>query len=419
MLLSVLTALTFASSANDFFLRDGDRVAWYGDSITQAGNFAETVYPEWVEVYALTRYRDRNIRFANIGWPGDNTWGGEGGSSEQRVARELKPIDATVVSIMLGMNDAGYVPYDKRIDGIWQEWYGKLLGWMHEAAPKARFNLIRTSPYDDVTHDIAKVDDFTASMIRLPYNDVLLRFGEHVIRTAEKNKYAFVDFNRPVHDFLKTAKTAVSELAPKFIPDCIHPGTAGHLLMATQMIEAWHGSPLVSDVEIDARSSAVTRSIGAKVTSEKPLTWSALEASLPMPIDTHDPLIQFVDKTAHVADRISLQRLAVRGLRPGKYRLSIDGKAVATFTNRELTAGINLSAVATPMSEQANKLLDLTRKRAYVRHVRWHDIEWKLGPEVNAKAASAGLTKLEDDLRRQQLSTAKPKPHQFSLIRIS
>src|SRR5438045_2222148 len=53
--------------ANDFALKDGDRVLFYGDSITE-----QRLYTSYVEQYVLTRFPDRHISFINTGWGGDS-----------------------------------------------------------------------------------------------------------------------------------------------------------------------------------------------------------------------------------------------------------------------------------------------------------------------------------------------------------
>ena len=64
----VLGSLCFAASVvgADFALRDGDTVAFLGDSITAARG-----YTKIVEHYTLMRYPQRRVRFVNAGKGGD------------------------------------------------------------------------------------------------------------------------------------------------------------------------------------------------------------------------------------------------------------------------------------------------------------------------------------------------------------
>jgi lysophospholipase L1-like esterase len=412
---ALLAALAVATP---FALRDGDRVVFYGDSITEAGSFARVVYPAWVEAYTVTRFPDRDVRFWNRGWAGDTSWGGPGGSSEQRVKRDLGPLRPTVVSIMLGMNDAGYVAYDPKIDAVFREWYGKLLGWVRETAPTSRWTLIQTSPYDDLTRDPGQEEPFTASMVRLGYNGVLLRFGRHVRDAADAHRAQFVDFNAPLVRALSAAKGRDAILARRLVPDAIHPADALHLLMATELLESWQATPRVSDVEIDAARGTVDRFENAKVTGLHGLAWTCLESSLPMPIVADDPGTRFVVESERLFDRLSQQRLAVRGLRAGRYELTIDGSEVGAFSSETLAQGVNLGAYPTPMRTQALRVLELTLKRNRADRLRWREVSLGFASEDGPSAALRGLEELERKVARAQREAARPVPHRFVLRRI-
>ena len=55
--------------AADFFIHDGDRVVFLGDSITE-----QRLYTTYVEAYALTRHPPWQLSFRNVGWGGDTAW---------------------------------------------------------------------------------------------------------------------------------------------------------------------------------------------------------------------------------------------------------------------------------------------------------------------------------------------------------
>ena len=71
--LSVLL-LAGLASAQDFHLKDGDRVVFFGDSITD-----QRLYTTFTETFAVTRFPKRNITFIHSGWGGDRVTGGAGG----------------------------------------------------------------------------------------------------------------------------------------------------------------------------------------------------------------------------------------------------------------------------------------------------------------------------------------------------
>ena len=55
--------------AAEFFIHDGDRVAFLGDSITEGGK-----YTTYLQAYALTRHPQWRLTFRNVGWRGDTAW---------------------------------------------------------------------------------------------------------------------------------------------------------------------------------------------------------------------------------------------------------------------------------------------------------------------------------------------------------
>ena len=56
---------------------------------------------------------------------------------------------------------------------------------------------------------------------------------------------------------LKKANAEDAATAQKILPDRVHPSLAGHLVMAEQLLKAWHGRAIVSSVTIDAAKGKV------------------------------------------------------------------------------------------------------------------------------------------------------------------
>src|SRR5438270_8331609 len=105
---SLLLASACAANAQGAFgLRDGDRVVFYGDSITD-----QRLYTNYVETYAVTRFPNLRVSFVHSGWGGDRVTGGGGGGIEERLRRDVLAYRPTVMTIMLGMNDASYKAFD-------------------------------------------------------------------------------------------------------------------------------------------------------------------------------------------------------------------------------------------------------------------------------------------------------------------
>src|SRR5436190_18614884 len=108
--LCLVVFLTFQSRAETFALKDGDRVVFYGDSITD-----QRLYTTFTETFVVTRFPAMKVDFVHSGWGGDRVSGGGGGPVDVRLERDVFAYKPTVMTIMLGMNDGSYRAFDQGI----------------------------------------------------------------------------------------------------------------------------------------------------------------------------------------------------------------------------------------------------------------------------------------------------------------
>ncbi|MCL4401945.1 MAG: SGNH/GDSL hydrolase family protein, partial [Acidobacteria bacterium] len=145
----LILALAFCASAlaqPAFHLKAGDRVVFYGDSITD-----QRLYTTFVETYVVTRFPAMPVDFVHSGWGGDRVSGGIGGPIDLRLNRDVLPYKPTVITIMLGMNDGSYRPFDQGIFDQYANGYRGIVQNLKKALPEARITVIQPSPFDDVT----------------------------------------------------------------------------------------------------------------------------------------------------------------------------------------------------------------------------------------------------------------------------
>lgn len=395
-----------------FYLRDGDRVVFHGDSIAEQAH-----YTNFIEACVLGRYPGLRLEFFNVGWAGDTTWGtsgwdGAGGPPDLRVRRDIAPLRPTVVGVMFGMNDGGYVPYDPKIEELFRSWYGKVLRWIRDAAPGVRFSLLLTSPWDDTTRPPSFPGDHGYEG---GYNDVLLRYGEAVRALAKEHDAAFVDLNRPLVAAMARAKAKDASLAQQIVPDWIHPGLAGGALMAAEVLKAWGMGPHISSVRLDAATRSVVESQGAKIVGYDGVAWRQTDASLPFPLDIDDKTTMLAVGASDLVSALDLQTLAVSRLPSGRHRLFIDDTEVGTFTAEEWDKGINLALLPTPMLRRSLELHRLTVLKNRAFFVKWREVGLTfVGRKGTAKAESA-LEGLRKELCVKQRAVCQPRPHRFRL----
>jgi lysophospholipase L1-like esterase len=402
----LLFALASPTLAEDFYLKDGDRVVFYGDSITE-----QRLYTTFTETFAVTRFPKRHFTFVHSGWGGDRVTGGGGGRISRRLERDVFAYKPNVVTIMLGMNDASYRAFDEKIFQTYANGYRHILEELKGTLPGVRITVILPSPYDDVT----RKPNFEGG-----YNAVLVKYGEFLKQLASEMHTAVADLNTSVVEATESAYKTDPKHAEHLNFDRIHPGPGGQLLMAAALLKAWHAPATVSAVELDG--GKLVRAERAKVTEistqGKSLAWTQLDEALPFPIDTKDPDVALALKSSNVIKDLDQQSLKVTGLKASKYTLKIDGETVGEFTSEALAGGVNLAELPTPMARQAAQVHDLTRKHVNLHQHRWRQVQVPLQDELTAVGMAKVLDALDEEeakIVHKQHQTAQPKPHQFEL----
>ncbi|WP_406700655.1 SGNH/GDSL hydrolase family protein [Singulisphaera sp. Ch08] len=392
-----------------FYLKDGDRVVFYGDSITD-----QRLYTTFVETYVVTRFPAMNVSFVHSGWGGDRVTGGGGGPIDLRLKRDVLAYRPTVLTIMLGMNDGSYRPFDEKIFQTYANGMERIVEKVKAELPEVKITLIRPSPFDDVTRP---------PVFEKGYNAVLVRYGDFLKELAEKEHAKLADLNTSVVDATKKAFEADPEKAKKLNPDRVHPAPGGQLLMAAALLDAWDAPALVSDVQIklESKSEPKTQAEKTKVSdvqwNDGILKWTQLDESLPFPADLKDDVIKLAVNSSDFVKDLDQQPLKVSGLEGSDYVLSIDGEEVGSFSKDQLAEGINLALLTTPMTKQASEVHNLTLKHNNIHFTRWRSVQVPLSgiKSAHLDEAIADLDRVEAEVIDQQRAAAQPKPRRYEL----
>jgi lysophospholipase L1-like esterase len=415
--LLALFAILSVAAQPAFHLSDGDRVVFYGDSITD-----QRLYTTFVETYVRTRFPNMKVKFTHSGWGGDRVSGGGGGLVETRIYRDVAPYRPTVVTIMLGMNDARYRTFDEDLFKAYAGGYQKLVSMIRAVAPGARITAIRPSPYDEVTR---------AATVPGGYNPVLVKYGDFLAELAANERLTLADLNAPVVKMLQKANAASAADAQKIIPDKVHPGAAGHLIMAGALLKDWNAPALVSAVTISSPDGRQAKAEGTKVENLSftgPMSgaqvsgfaWTQTDEALPMPINFEDPVVALAVRSSEFVETLNRQTLKITNLRPGQYALRIDAQQVGVFTDKAFAAGLDLASLPTPMARQAAEVHQWTLKRTGIHNVRWRTLEVPLaddGIEENAAAMNA-LDELASELEERQIAAAQPVARRYEVVAV-
>lgn len=419
--------LTSSLLAGEFLIRDGDRVVFLGDSITE-----QRLYTTYIEAYALTRHPEWKLWFRNVGWGGDTSWlrqrahPNEGqlfaaNPDEQQkmvadavgrgLARDVLPLKPSVVTVKFGMNDHSYQAFREDIFGAYIRSQTQIAEVLK--ANGARVAFLTSQPIEDKRPDPDKD-------VR---NQSLRKFSDGLKEVAAKTGSTFVDQFDPYMAIMMKERTAKADA---FIGggDAVHPGPAGHTIMAWAVLKGLGATPIVSAAEINAKTSKVASALNCRIqnlsSQDGSISFERLDEALPMPID---PKATPALKIAPILQDLDRYELKVGGLAPGSYALTIDGEEAGRFTAEQLADGCNLANTPGPITSQSQEILRLVFEKNNVFFTRWRNVQlfdmpgWARGPEVEAKR-NAELARLDSEIStfESRIDTArKPKLHRFEL----
>lgn len=420
LILGVLVAAQCAWAADDTFkLKNGDKVVFYGDSITD-----QRQYSVIVETYVATRYPHLEVAFTNSGWGGDSVGGGGGGPIDTRLQRDVFAYRPSLVTIMLGMNDGGYKAETEANDEKYFSGYKHIVESIHTNLPQARILAIEPSPYDDVTRPPA----FPVAA-DLQYNQVMRSFGKWIASNASQLGVDVVDLNSGLVKTLTQAQELDPANAKQIVADHIHPGFGGHLILAEGLLKAWGARPVVSAVALNVSNGAVKVestqfAAVSKIAAGPAISWTELDDSLPLPFKQWVEMwgggatVDLAIRSSDITAALNRQLLKVKGLQGGSYSLKIDGESVGAFNNDQLAAGINLALLKTPATEQAMKVYHLANSREEIHFDRWRNIDVPLADYALSEAgpASDAIDHLDNAVARKMREIAQPVPHLFELV---
>jgi GDSL-like Lipase/Acylhydrolase family len=396
----------------DFYLKDGDTVVFYGDSITD-----QRLYTTFTEAYVLTRFPKLTIILFTPAGRATLWMEAPAVPLIVRLTRDVLAYQPTVVTLMLEMNDGGYRVFDPALFKSYSTGYEHIVKTLKTAEPKARITAIQPSPYDDVT----RPPQFEGG-----YNGVLTRYGIFVGELATREELACADLNTSVVAALRKANQADQVLAQKLIPDRVHPSAPIHLLMAEALLKTWNAPAVVSEVEIDAVSLAVRRAVHTSVSElskDDRIAWTQFDDSLPVPIELFpsEELMHLALRSADFSEALNHEEVTISGLTAGRsYSLNIDGQAITTHPTEEWSAGVNLSEAKTPMSKQAGDVLQLIYRHNSLHWARWHLIQtsFELEQPPSMDRGMAAVDTLDAEVAAMARAKAQPKPHRYELVAV-
>lgn len=331
-------------------LKDGDTLVFLGDSITH-----QCLYTQYVEDFFYTRYPERRIHFHNSGVGGDRA-----ADALARFDDDVAAFKPKYVTILLGMNDGSYTKFEPQIFETYEKGMTELLDKI------AALGAIAV-PMTPTMHDSR------AARLRKPaeprdtyYNAVLSFYGTWLREMAGQRGLGFVNMWSPLNDLTMEQR----KKDPKFtmIPDAVHPGPAGQVVMAVAILNDMVPRSLVSGIFVRQQPKTgkfTATGINGKAADlqagDDKISFTFKANALPwvLPPDAADGY-----KLVHAGHRNSNEKITVGNLKPGKYELRIDGELIGAYTDAQLAFGVELEANdKTPQYQQALKVAMLNKER--------------------------------------------------------
>ena len=377
-------------------LKSGDSIVFLGDSITH-----QCLYTQYVEDFFYTRYPSMRLKFHNSGVGGAKAW-----DALARFDRDVTAYKPKYVTVLLGMNDGRYQPYDEETFQTYRRDMTEVVARIRKigATPVLMTPTMFDSRAARMRNRQRSADSLTL------YNSVLAYYGAWLQEVAVDNGYGFVDMYGPLNNLtLEQRKTD-----PNFtmIRDSVHPDPPGQIVMAYSIIDQMGLRGPVSNIRIMRQGNGKLRvqaaGAGGKATeltddaNGLSFTWQARCLPFVVPEDA-----QSGAKLLHLGHRMSREALEVHGLSAGRYELSIDGDVVGTYSSLQLERHIELQEnTKTPQFKQALAVADLNQQRNSVP-VKSLRNEWRVFQQYSRLAAQLKADRGNDKLRQQVSSFEK------------
>ncbi|MDE0864696.1 MAG: SGNH/GDSL hydrolase family protein [Rubripirellula sp.] len=312
-------------------LRKGDRLAIIGDSITE-----QKLYSRIIETYLTVCVPQLEITARQYGWSGERAEG-----FLRRMDQDCLRFSPTVATLAYGMNDSKYRPFDT-VNG---DWYRDHYSAVVQKLKASGANVVVGSP-----GCAGKIADWVKSRSGTldEHNLHLCTLRDIALQLAQQQQVAFADIFWPMYtqQVLAEKKYGTAkkpyQIAGK---DGIHPGGAGHLLMAYSFLRALGLDGEIATIKVDLKKNEASASAGHRVDQFKDGTLSLTSTRYPFcandPVD-EDTSIRSGMTLVPFDQNLNRFTLQITGLDAAKAKISW-GNQSRIFDRNALATGINLA----------------------------------------------------------------------------
>jgi lysophospholipase L1-like esterase len=394
--------LDAALEAKEPLLKNGDRLAILGDSITE-----QKRYSVIIEAYITGCLPELDITTRQYGWSGE-----QAGGFIKRMENDVLRFKPTIATSCYGMNDFRYVPFDQKI----ADEYRKNQTTIVQAFKKAGARFVVGSPgiIDSVPHWVK-----TASGTKKDLNLSLSKFRNVALEVAKAENVGFADVYQPM---LIANHVGQKKYGSNFMvagKDGVHPLWTGHVIMAYAFLKGLGVDGDLGTITYDEASGKATSVNGHEILSSADGKVTVRSTKLPFSsalkaLDSDDS-ITAARALIPFDDELNRLTLKLNGPKATAYDVTW-GETTKRYTAAELSTGVNLAKdfPIHPLSAPFRKIFEaVTDKQNY----ETEQIK-KLVHGAEGKADMEGIFEKSEKVRAEKVAAiaALRKPVEHSIL---
>ena len=382
-------------------LRENDRLAIIGDSITE-----QKMYSRIMETYLTACLPELKVTVRQYGWGGETAEG-----FKNRMANDALRFSPTIATTCYGMNDHKYRAYDEA-NG---QWYRENQLAIVKAFKAAGARFVLGSPGcvgPKVPWSKAGSEEMNLNLCEFRNLDLAL---------AQQEQVVFADVFWPM---LTLGWKATNQFGTDYAiagKDAVHPGWAGHVVMASAYLKALGVTGDLGTFTVDLGAGQATASRGHGVVSFANGELTAKSSRYPFCAPAgelrDDNALRSGMALVDFQERFNRLRLVAKNATAKSYTVTWGGET-KTFTGEQLAAGINLPAefAKTPFDDAFKRVDDAVgRKQNYeTKQIKslFHGEEGKVDMEATVALTEKARAPLAEAVR----SAVVPVTHTLKIV---
>ncbi len=310
-------------------LQRGDRLAICGDSITE-----QKLYSRIMETYLTVCVPQLDVTVRQFGWSGEKAPG-----FLARLVNDVLRFDPTIATTCYAMNDHNYQPYKEEYAQVYRD---------ASLAAIRRFKERGVRVIQGSAGTVGKMPSWVqrAQGTVDDLNRSLSEFRNVDVRLAEQEQVGFADVFLPMLVQGYEAKRRYGDDYMISGKDGVHPGWAGHLVMAYAFLRAMGLDGQIGTITVDMANGQAAASEGHRIASAEAGRVEVESSRYPFcasgPADD-DSSIRSGMTLVPFNEHLNRFMLVVKNAPAGGCRVTW-GDGSKNYTAAQLRAGVNLAA---------------------------------------------------------------------------